>query len=335
MKVLRLHGKRDLLLHEEPVPVSGLDTHLLRVAAVGICGSDLQWLDKEGIGDARVESPLVLGHEFAAVIDDGPHRGRRVAVDPAIVCHRCRYCEEGTPNFCENMRFAGHGKEDGALREKLVWPRSNVYVLPEEMTAIEGAMLEPLGVAIHALDLGHVKPGMTVGVFGCGPVGLLLIQLIKAAGATRIVATDRLPHRLEAARNYGASTIVTAAGERGNAELRKIAGGEGLDIAFEAANHNDALAAAIDAVRPGRQVVAIGIPEDDRTTYTASIARRKGLTIKHQRRMTHTYPRAIHLVRRGCVDVGSLVTHRFPLSDFASAFEVAQKREGIKVVIEP
>jgi L-iditol 2-dehydrogenase len=335
MKVLRLHAIGDLRLHDENDPVPNRDEYLLRITAVGLCGSDVHWYEEAGIGDAKLRQPLVLGHEFAGIIDSGDQQGRKAAVDPAIACRQCRYCEEGNPNLCANLRFAGHDTVDGAMREKICWPKSLVHVLPDELTAVDGAMLEPLGVALHALSLGHVLPGMSVGIFGCGPIGLLLVQLARAAGAAKIIATDRLANRLDAARAFGASNAILATGGQENAEVDAATHGEGVDIAFEAAGDNTAVETAILATRPGRQVVLIGIPDDDRTGFRASVARRKGLTLKLVRRMKHTYPLAIQMVKSGVVDVRSIVTHRFPLSEYKTAFEIAKKREGIKVVIEP
>lgn len=335
MKVLRLHGVGDLRLHDENEPLPEKDECLLRITAVGVCGSDVHWYEEGGIGDADLKRPLVLGHEFAGIIESGDQKGRKAAVDPAIACRQCRYCEEGNPNLCDNLRFAGHDAVDGAMREKLCWPKSLMHVLPDEITAVDGAMLEPLGVALHALSLGHVLPGMSVGIFGCGPIGLLMVQLARAAGAAEIIATDRLANRLDAAREFGAFHTIMAADGRENAEVDAATKGEGVDIAFEAAGDNEAVATAIRATRPGRQVILIGIPDDDRTAFQASIARRKGLTLKLVRRMKHTYPRAIQMVQSGLVDVRSIVTHRFPLSEYKTAFETAKNREGIKVVIEP
>jgi L-iditol 2-dehydrogenase len=335
MKAIRLHGARDLRLHTERRPVPGPGEVLLRVTAVGLCGSDLHWFSQGGIGDARLMKPLVLGHEFAGVIESGEQSGERVAVDPAVPCHVCQYCREGNPNLCINLRFAGHGAHDGALREEMSWPASCLHPLPDSLTDADGAMLESLGVAIHALDLGHVKPGMTVGVFGCGPIGLLVLQLAKIAGAIQLIATDKLPHRLQAAQSFGATAVFQAGEEEESVEVYPATGGQGVDVAFEAAGDNQAVEAAIKAARPGGHVVLIGIPEDDRTRFTASTARHKGLTIKLVRRMKHTYPRAIRLVKHGLVDVRSLVTHRFPLAEYEKAFTVAQRREGLKVLIEP
>jgi L-iditol 2-dehydrogenase len=335
MKVLRLHGVGDLRLHDEPKPVPGPGDALLRVTAVGLCGSDLHWFSEAGIGDEWLLEPLVLGHEFAGVIESGERRGERVAVDPAVPCGVCEFCLEGNPNFCSALRFAGHGTEDGALRQYMAWPARCLHPLPDSLTDADGVMLEPLGVAIHAVDLGHLKPGMTVGVFGCGPIGLLVLQLALAAGATHVMATEKLPHRLEAARSLGAPAVFQATDGRESAEILAATGGKGVDVAFEVAGENEAVETAIAAAKPGARVVLIGIPADDRTAFPASLARHKGLTIKLSRRMKRVYPRAIRLVESGMVDVRPLVTHRFPLEEFDKAFSAAQRREGLKVIIEP
>jgi L-iditol 2-dehydrogenase len=230
--------------------------------------------------------------------------------------------------------FAGHGSQDGALREWIAWNERNLYPIPDSMTYADGAMLEPLGVAIHAVDLAHLKTGMTVGVFGCGTIGLLIIQLARLSGAGAIIATDKLIHRVEAASALGATKAIPAYGGSEIQEVMSVTNKRGMDIAFEAAGEQDAVETSFAAVVPGGIVILAGIPSDDRTSFSASVARRKGLTIKMVRRMKFTYPRAIDLVAGGKVDVRSLVTHRFPLERAAEAFAVAQRREGIKVIIE-
>jgi L-iditol 2-dehydrogenase len=272
----------------------------------------------------------VLGHEFAGETEDG----QRVAVDPAIPCGYCEFCERGDPNLCENMIFAGHGKHDGALREWMAWNEKSLFPIPDSISADDGAMLEPLGIAIHTVDLGKIKAGMTVGVFGCGPIGLLIIQMAKLSGAANIIATDKLAHRVEAAKRFGASQSYLAGEMRELGEIRAATNGRGVDVAFEAAGAQDAVDASVAAVASGGKVILAGIPNDDKTSFSASTARRKGLTIKLVRRMKHTYPRAIELVSKGLVDVRSLVTHRFPLEQASEAFRVAERREGLKIIIE-
>ncbi len=204
---LRLHGKRDLRLHGEPEPTPAPDEILLRVTAVGLCGSDLHWFAEGGIGDAVLTRPLVLGHEFVGLVESGPRAGDRVALDPAVSCGRCAACLAGDDNLCLACRFAGHGTTDGALRELMTWPERLAHRVPDSLSDLEAALLEPLGVALHALDLGRVGPGATAGVFGCGPLGLLLVQLLRLVGAGVLVATDPLAHRAAAAEAMGATHV--------------------------------------------------------------------------------------------------------------------------------
>ena len=330
MKVVRLHARADLRAHDEPLPVPTAGEKLIRVKSVGVCGSDLHWFSEGGIGDAVLEHPLVLGHEFAGKLEGG----QRVAVDPAIPCRKCEWCAEGHPNLCPNVMFAGHGGTDGALREFMVWDEKCLFPIPDSLSNEDGVMLEPLGVAIHAIDMGHLMAGMTVGVFGCGPIGLLIIQLAKLSGAANIVATDKLSHRVDAARALGADSALITDGKPNVSPILAVTSKRGVDVAFEVAGEQGAVDDAFAAVIPGGKVILVGIPADDKTSFSASMARRKGLTIKLVRRMKLTYPRAIELVSRGMVDVRSLVTHRFPLTQATEAFHAAERREGLKIIIE-
>lgn len=330
MKSVRLHGTGDLQIHEEVVPVAGVGEKLIRVKSVGVCGSDLHWFSEGSIGDAKLEHPLVLGHEFAGITSDG----QRVAIDPAIPCGHCEFCAHGHPNLCSNLIFAGHSKTDGSLREWMAWNDKSLFPIPDSLSFDDGAMLEPLGVAVHTVDLGKVKPGMSVGVFGCGPIGLLILQMAKLSGASNIIATDKLPHRIEAAKALGASQVLDAGDGDRLSQIRAATSWRGVDVAFDAAGTPDAVDDAFATVSVGGKVILAGIPDEDKILFTASVARRKGLTIKLVRRMKHTYPRAIELVSKGLVDVRSIVTHHFPLERSAEAFCVAQQREGLKIIID-
>jgi L-iditol 2-dehydrogenase len=303
---------------------------LVRVTAVGICGSDLHWWDEGAIGDATLAHPLVLGHEGAGVIAEGPRRGERVAIDPAITCGTCRACRDGYANLCYRIQFAGHGETDGMMRELMAWPTDLLHPLPDTVTDADGALLEPLGVAVHSADLGHLPFAGTASVIGCGPIGLLLISVLKAAGASSVLAVEPLAHRREAAARYGADLVA----EPSALDFRELVGA-GVDVAFEAAGTDEAVRLALESVRPGGRVVLAGIPGDDAITLQASVARRKGLTIAMVRRMNHVYPRAISLAARGVVDLGALVSGRAGLGSVAEAFGDAARRTGLKVLIEP
>ena len=334
MQVARLHAPGDLRVTDEPVPATPPGTSLVRVTAVGICGSDLHWWAEAGIGDATLNQPLVLGHEAAGIIEDGPRRGERVAIDPAIPDETCPQCRAGYRNLCPQVRFAGHGSQDGALRDFLSWPSAQLVPLPDGLSDAAGAVLEPLGVAIHALDLGHLRIGAAAAVIGCGPIGLLLVQLLRAAGAAEVVAVDPLPHRREAAARAGADATADPAGASGPSGLHDLVGA-GVDTAFEMAGTDGGVQLAMQAARPGGRVVLGGIPDDDWIRFPASAARRKGLTIAMVRRMNEVYPRAIALAASGQVDLAAVVTDRFPLARAAGAFAVAARRGGLKVIIEP
>ena len=319
MKVLRLHAPGDLRLHDEPMPEPAPGEILVQVSSVGICGSDLHWFSEAGIGDAKLKQPLVLGHEAAGKIASGPRKGERVAIDPAIPCQVCEYCLRGDPNLCEQVRFAGHALVDGALCEYLAWPEKCLFRLPPALSDADGVMLEPLGVAMHAVNLAHLRVGMRVGVFGCGPIGLLVIQMARLSGVAEVFASEPLLHRMEAALRLGAQPWTPA---------------QRLDVVFEVAGEDQAVDSAFEAVIPGGTVILAGIPAEDRTSFTASVARRKGLTIKMVRRMKFTYPGAIQLVEGGKVDVRSLVSQQFPLEQAQQAFSVAQRRDGLKIIIK-
>jgi L-iditol 2-dehydrogenase len=334
MRAARLHAVGDLRVAEEPVPAAEPGASLVRVTAVGICGSDLHWWSEAGIGDDKLDRPLVLGHEAAGVVEDGPRRGERVAIDPAIPCETCSQCREGHRNLCLRIRFAGHSNTDGGMQDFLSWPSSRLHPLPDSLSDTDGAVLEPLGVAIHALDLGHLRIGACAAVVGCGPIGLLLVQLLRVAGAARVVALDPLPHRRKAAAGLGADVTIDPAAADGLAALGDAVG-EGAAAAFEIAGTDDGVDLAARAARAGGRVVLGGIPGGDWTRFPASVARRKGLTIAMVRRMDEVYPRAIDLVARGHIDAGAVVTDRFPLTRAAEAFQLAARRDGLKVVVEP
>jgi L-iditol 2-dehydrogenase len=331
---VRLHGVGDLRVGEAERPVPGPGESLVRVSAVGVCGSDLHWFTAGSIGDATLDRPLVPGHEFGGIVEAGPLAGRRVAVDPAIPCGTCDRCREGNHNLCPTVRFAGHGACDGALREYLVWPSHLLHPVPDTLSDEAAALLEPLGVAIHAFDLGHVRLGASVAVVGCGPIGLMLLQVARAGGAGPVVAVEPLPHRRAAAAGYRLGPAIDP-GDDLDATLADTGAPGGVDVAFEVAGTDEAVTVAMRLVRPGGRVVLAGIPYPDSTTFPASLARRKGLTLAMVRRMRDSYPRALRLIGAGLVDLDSLVTHRYPLTDAAKAFAAAVSRTGIKVVIEP
>ena len=335
MKVARLHGLGDVRVGEAPAPVPEDGQSVVRITAVGLCGSDLHWFGEGGIGDAQLSSPLVLGHEMAGVVEGGPLDGTRVAIDPAWPCGHCEDCVRGNRNLCRAIRFAGHGTNDGGLRELMAWPDHLLHPVPDALSDADVAMLEPLGVALHAHDLARPRAAETVAVVGCGPIGLCMVQLARSTGAGLVVAVEPLAHRRDAAAALGADVVLDPGDPGAVQALLDATGGRGVEVAFEIAGNDDAVAFAVHAAAPGGQVILAGIPGEESTAFPAAVARRKGLTLKLSRRMKEMYPRAIRLVERGQVDVRSVVTHTFALDRVAEAFAVADARQGLKVVVTP
>jgi L-iditol 2-dehydrogenase len=347
MLAARLYGPSDLRIDDLPHPgPPGPGQALLRVTAVGICGSDLHTYQDARIGDTALQAPLTLGHEFAGVVEavgadalDGHfqplHVGARVAVDPAQPCGRCEMCEQGNPNLCWRLHFCGLYPDDGSLCQWMHVPAHTCFPVPDALDDAAAAMLEPLGVAIHAVDLARIRVANSVAILGAGPIGLLILQLARLSGADPIFVSDRLPWRLDVARRMGAVPLNYDEVDPLRA-VREATEGRGVDVAIEAAWADHSVQQAAEMARLGGRLVLVGIPGDDHLTLKHSTARRKGLTIRLSRRMQHSYPRAISLALRGAVDLHGLISHRLPLEQAPEAFalNVAYREQVVKVMID-
>ena len=325
---VRLHGPADLRV--ENVPFSDQlnpDEVLIRVSATGVCGSDLHPYETGSIGSTTLDAPLVMGHEWSGVVEkigadvDNLSVGARVAVDPAWVCGACRECRAGHQNLCRNQRFCGLAPNDGSLQERMVAPARFCHAVSDNISDAEAALLEPLGIALHATDLARIRVGARVAILGAGPIGLCLAQTVRLAGATTVWIHDPLEYRQNFAARFGALPLPD---------------GAEADVVIEAAWARESVQHAMEIARPGGIVVLVGIPFEDSVTFSHSVARRKGLTILMSRRMNQTYPRAIALVESGAVDLKSLITHRFPLAQTPAAFALNAhyKDEVVKIIIE-
>ena len=320
-RAARIHGAGDLRIEEHALAPPRDGEVEVEIASVGICGSDLHYYKDGGIGGAVIAAPFVPGHEFSArlardVESRGMARGQLVAVDPATPCHRCEWCRAGHHNLCPNVVFLGAPPHDGALQPRLAVPETSLVALPDGMTADEGAMLEPLGVCIHAMDLARPAPWDSVALVGCGPIGLGILQLLALAGVRQIVAVDPQSHRTALALSIGATSV----GESIEA-VDEATAGRGCDIVIEATNSPDGFAHAVRAAKIGARAVLVGIPDGDLyTAMPAAQARRRGLTVRFSRRMGEVYGRALALVRDGRIDVLRVVTHRFALEEVPGAY---------------
>jgi L-iditol 2-dehydrogenase len=259
----------------------------------------------------------------------------RVAVDPAQPCLHCEMCEQGQPNLCLHLHFCGSYPDHGSLCQWLHMPAHSCFPVPDALDDAGAALLEPLGIAIHAIDLAKIRVADSVAILGSGLVGLFILQLARLSGAQPIFISDKLPWRLEAAQKYGAIPINYEESDPVKAVLTATHG-RGVDVAIEAAWADHSVQQAAEMARLGGRLVIVGISEDDRIEMKHSTARRKGLTIRLARRMKHTYPRAIRLARSGVVDLHSLISHRFPLEKTPEAFAMntAYQDRVVKVIID-
>ncbi len=346
MAAVRLHGPHDLRVEQVPTPgLPGPGQALIRVTATGICGSDLHTYKDARIGEVLVQQPLILGHEFGGVVEAvGPDAfdghaeplspGTRVAVDPAQPCHRCPMCEQGHPNLCRRLHFCGNYPDGGSLCQWITMPAHSCFPVPDALSDDDIALLEPLGVALHTIDLARIRVGDRVAILGAGCIGLCILQLAKLAGADTVFVTDPLPWRLALAEQYGGVPVPCR--DTDPVETIWHATGYGVDVAIEAAWADHSAQQATEMVRLGGRLVITGISEADELSFKHSTVRRKGLTIRLVRRMKHVYPRAIRLVQSGRVTFSNLVSHRFSLAQTPEAFALntAYGDRVVKVLID-
>jgi L-iditol 2-dehydrogenase len=344
MKAALLTGIRKIEVREIPEPELTKDSDVLvRVGAVGVCGSDIHYYSEGGIGDQIVHYPFVVGHECSGTVEKvGPSvrrlkPGDRVAVDPAIVCGACDQCLAGRPNTCRRLLYLGTPNQlSGALCERIVMPEENCFLLPAELNLDEGVLVEPLTIAVHSLKLTGEPVPDTVAVLGAGPIGLSVLLAARAAGVHAAYVTDKIDGRVEVARKAGASWAGNPDHEDIIARMRSLAP-DGLDAAYECCGDQSAFSQAVDLLKPGGRLLIIGIPSGDRISFDIHALRRKELSLHNVRRQRFCVREAIDLIRNKHVDVRFMATHRFALEDSRPAFELAAGyRDGvIRAIISP
>ena len=343
MKAAFLTGIGQVEIRDVPRPeLTGQRDVLLRVCAVGVCGSDVHYYTTGRIGEHVVEFPWVVGHEPAGVVAEagsevtGLAPGQRVVIEPAISCGQCDQCRRGRRHTCLHIAFISSPTErPGALADCIVMPAEACYPMPDGMTMAQGALTEPLSIGLYAQRLAAAPPGAAIAILGTGPIGLSVLLALRDAGPATIYATDLLEPRLALARRFGAEwtaspgqrDIVAAIGEREP---------HGLDVVFECAGEQSTLDQAVDLLRPGGTLLMIGIPETERVSFNIDRLRRKEIRIQNVRRQNECVAPAIERVASGAIDVDPLVTHRFPLEEAQAAFDlVANYRDGVvKAVID-
>ena len=344
MKALLLseYNKLDIT-HEMPRPVPGPGEVLVRIAACGICGSDVHGYD--GSSGRRIP-PLVMGHEAAGTVagtGDGVRQfnaGDRVTFDSTVYCGECEYCQVGDVNLCDNRQVVGVSCGDyrrhGAFAEYVVVPERIVYRLPDELGFTEAAMLEAISVALHAVRVAELKGGETAFVIGAGMIGLLTLQAAHALGCSRVFVADLDATRLRLAREMGADETIDVSGAAMLAEVLRLSGGKGVDVVFEAVGREQTVTAAIDSVRKGGTVVLIGnITPEVKLPLQKVVSRQ--IRLQGTAASSGEYPQAIELMRTGAIRVKPLITAVVPLEEGPQWFERLHSGEPnlMKVVLTP
>ncbi len=334
MKVSRLHGPKDLRIHDEPLPKAGPGEVVIQVKSVGVCASDVHWYLDGRIGTTKLEGPLVLGHEAGGVITEvgegvsGLDVGDKVAIEPAKPCMECEFCLSGHYNVCPGIPFMGTPPTDGAFQEYVAWPASLALKVPDKMDFDSIAMVEPLAIGVYASELAMVQQEEVAVVLGAGAVGLSVVQAIKHDGAGTVIVSEPISERRDAAKELGADVVFDTNAVDLEQEVKKLTSGRGADVVIECTGEEEAVREACRIARVMGRLFVVGIPDGDDYPFEASNARRKQLTATFVRRSNCTTEKSIELASEGELNARRFATHSFSLDETAKALEIAHSKEN-------
>jgi L-iditol 2-dehydrogenase len=344
MKKIVLTGIRQMEMTTSPEPeILTRDAVKIKLASIGVCGSDIHYYSEGKIGTQVIEYPFAVGHECSGtVVEIGSEvthvkTGDLVVVDPAIHCGHCDQCLAGRPHTCRNNKFLGcPGQVEGCLSEYIVMPSFTCFPVTGKMNAVQAALIEPFSIGVYAVKLAEIETTETSAViFGAGPIGLSILLKLLADDIKNVGLVEPLEYRLEKAKEIGVRYVINP--ERQDVEMEVKKQEELLvDVAFEASGEQDAVNNAVKILKPGGKLVLVGIPPSAQYTFDMDLMRRKELTIINVRRQNHCVEEAIDMVVSGKADVEKMVTHHFSLEETGTAFDiVAGYKDGaIKAMID-
>ena len=338
--VMKAIGKIELEEREIPQPKEG--EVLIKIGYVGICGSDVHYFETGAIGDFVVKPPFVLGHEAAGTVValgegvDSLKIGDRVAMEPGKTCGHCEFCRTGRYNLCPDVQFFATPPYDGVFQEYVAYDASMCFRLPDNVSLMEGALIEPLAVGFHAANQGGAHIGQKAVVFGSGCIGLMCLLALKAEGVTEVYVVDVIDKRLEKAMELGAAGVINSSKEDAVERIMELAGGYGVDLAIDTAGADVTINQGIRMVKPGGTIVCVGYSRSGKVTLDMSVALNKEITFRTVFRYRHIYPMAIAAVSSGLINLRNVVTDTFALDEIQEAMmkSVNDKVNIVKAVIE-
>ncbi len=343
MKAAILHGQRDLRVEQTVrTPELGSNDVLVKVRACGVCMTDLHMFT----GEFPVQTPVILGHEFSGeIVKMGSevrelHNNDRVAVNPVLSCGNCDSCAAGRDNLCRNVTSiggAGNIVINGAFADYVSVPSRSIERIPSTISFDQGAFIEPLGCCIHGLDKSRIKVGETVIIIGAGTIGLLLLQLVRLAGASSTIIVDMIQDRLNVAKRLGADIVVNPMESDLIEEVKTVTDSKGADLCIECAGSPSAIKQALKLVRTGGRITIFGVPPvRAEVSISPFDVYFREIEINGTYAITSdSFRRSIALLSASRIDVTSLITERLELDEIKSAFSLAEKRQGLKKLIHP
>ncbi len=341
MKVAVMLGIGKMGFEERDIPKAKDDEVLVKLEYVGICGSDMHYYETGAIGDYVVEPPFVLGHEPGGTVvevgKDVKHLkvGDRVALEPGKTCGHCEFCKTGRYNLCPDVVFFATPPVDGVFQEYVAHKADLCFKLPENVSTLEGALIEPLAVGFHAAIQGDAHLGQRAVVMGAGCIGLVSMMALKARGVSEVYVVDIMEKRLEKALELGATGVMNGAKEDVLERVKELTDGAGMDLVIETAGTEITTRQAIHMAKKGSNIVLVGYSKSGEMTLPMSLVLDKELTFKTVFRYRHIYPMAIDAVAAGKVNLKGIVTDVFGLDEAQKAmdYSVNNKADIVKAVI--